>query len=336
MANILEVRNLVQHFDLTKGFLDRLRFENGLPKLVHRVAHAVNGISFDIREGEVFSLVGESGCGKSTAARTIIRLLEPKAGTIAYRGLDITKLARKEMIPLRREMQMIFQDPYASLNPRQRVRDIVMEPMLFHRKAKNRKEAAEKSLALLERVGLNPEQALRYPHQFSGGQRQRIGIARALAMEPRFIIADEPVSALDVSIQAQILNMLMDLKEEYQLSFLFIAHDLSVVKHISDSVGVMYLGSIVETGRKENIFRNPRHPYTRLLFSSAPTLDEEERCEPAELKGEIPSSINLPKGCAFCERCPMAVEICAQERPVLKEVEPGHSVSCHCMHGDPA
>ena len=331
MGNILEVRDLVQHFELTKGFLDRLRFEQGRPKLVHRVAHALNGISFDIREGEVFSLVGESGCGKSTAARTIIRLLEPKSGTITYRGQDITRLGRKELIPLRREMQMIFQDPYASLNPRQRVRDIVMEPMLFHGKAKNRKEAADKSLALLEKVGLNPEQALRYPHQFSGGQRQRIGIARVLAMEPRFIIADEPVSALDVSIQAQILNMLMDLKEEYRFSFLFIAHDLSVVKHISDSVGVMYLGSIVEIGGRDAIFSKPIHPYTRLLFSSAPTIDEEGLCESAEPKGEIPSAIDLPRGCAFCERCPVAEAVCAREKPSLREIGPGHSVACHCL-----
>lgn len=241
MSKILQVENLVQEFNLTKDFLDKVKFKNGHFSLENRVVHAVNNVSFDVEEGEVFSLVGESGCGKSTTARTIIKLIEPKSGKIIFDGRDITRLKPQEMRPIRREMQMIFQDPYASLNPRQKIMEILTEPMLFHKLCSSKAEAEEKAIQLLERVGLSSEQANRYPHQFSGGQRQRIGIARALAVEPKFIIADEPVSALDVSIQAQILNILMDLKDEFHFSYLFIAHDLSVVKHISDSLGVMYL-----------------------------------------------------------------------------------------------
>lgn len=246
MSKILQVEHLVQEFNLTKDFLDKVKFKKGRFSLENQVVHAVNDVSFDVEQGEVFSLVGESGCGKSTTARTVIKLIEPKAGKITFDGRDITRLKPQEMRPVRREMQMIFQDPYASLNPRQKVMEILTEPMLFHKLCTSKAEAEEKAVNLLERVGLSSEQANRYPHQFSGGQRQRIGIARALAVEPKFIIADEPVSALDVSIQAQILNILMDLKDEFHFSYLFIAHDLSVVKHISDSLGVMYLGSIVD------------------------------------------------------------------------------------------
>lgn len=331
MSKILQVENLVQEFNLTKDFLDKVKFKNGHFSLENRVVHAVNNVSFDVEEGEVFSLVGESGCGKSTTARTIIKLIEPKSGKIIFDGRDITRLKPQEMRPIRREMQMIFQDPYASLNPRQKIMEILTEPMLFHKLCSSKAEAEEKAIHLLERVGLSSEQANRYPHQFSGGQRQRIGIARALAVEPKFIIADEPVSALDVSIQAQILNILMDLKDEFHFSYLFIAHDLSVVKHISDSLGVMYLGTIVERAPKKLLFSNPVHPYTKALFSAAPTIDEGSIDESQELRGEIPSPIHLPSGCPFHDRCPVACPDCAREKPELKEVEPGHFAACHLL-----
>lgn len=331
MENLIEVINLEQSFKVTKGLLDSLRFRNGRIVRENRKVHVINDISFEIKQGEVFSLVGESGCGKSTAARTIIKLLEPKGGRILYRGQDITKISPSDMLAYRKNMQMIFQDPYASLNPRQRVKNIIIEPMLLHGLAHSKDEAEKKCMEILERVGLRPEQAGRYPHQFSGGQRQRIGIARALAVEPEFIIADEPVSALDVSIQAQILNLLMDLKDEYGFSYLFIAHDLSVVRHISDRLGVMYLGSIVEMGGKRSIFENPMHPYTQMLFSAVPTVGEAPLVESTELIGEIPSPLNLPKGCYFHERCPHRIPICLQERPILRQVGEDHVAACHLL-----
>ena len=329
MTPILSVRGLEQRFDLDRSFLSQIRFERGRVVRRKRVVYAVNGISFDVPEGRVFSLVGESGCGKSTAARSIIRLLEPKGGTVTYRGQDITHVPERRMLPLRRKLQMIFQDPYASLDPRQSVFDILSEPMLFHGVVAGRREARERVLALLERVGIRPEQASRYPHQFSGGQRQRIGIARALAVNPEFIVADEPVSALDVSIQAQILNLLMDLKEEFRLSYLFIAHNLSVVKHISDEVGVMYLGRIVEKGSRDQIFSNPMHPYTKALFSSIPTLSGHNMNRFAGIQGEIPSAMDLPSGCCFHTRCDYAMPVCSAELPPEREVEPGRFVQCH-------
>ena len=315
---LIEVKNVCQEFHLTKGLLQSLRFEKGKLVKEDKVVHAVNDVSFEIKKGEVFSLVGESGCGKSTTARTVIRLLEPTSGQVLYKGKD-------------KSMQMIFQDPYASLNPRQRVADIIMEPLLFHGIAKTKEEARERCMSILARVGLRPEQAGRYPHQFSGGQRQRIGIARALAVNPEFIIADEPVSALDVSIQAQILNLLMDLKDEFNFSYLFIAHDLSVVRHISDRLGVMYLGSIVEMGDKHTLFTNPVHPYTKVLFAAVPTVGEKPLVQGIDAKGEIPSPVNLPKGCYFSDRCPYATDRCRQEKPVLREVEPGHMAACHLL-----
>jgi len=331
MENLIEVKNLEQKFYLTKGLLQSLRYEDGKLIKKEKTVHAVNDISFTIKKGEVFSLVGESGCGKSTTARTIIRLLEPSAGQILYKGDDIAHKKPKEMLKYRKNMQMIFQDPYASLNPRQRIKDIIMEPMLFHNIVSDKSEAEKRCVEILEKVGLRPEQAGRYPHQFSGGQRQRIGIARALAVEPEFIIADEPVSALDVSIQAQILNLLMDLKDEYNFSYLFIAHDLSVVRHISDRLGVMYLGALVETGNKDKIFGNPVHPYTKMLFSSVPTVGEDPLTESFETNGEIPSPVNLPKGCLFHERCPFSKDICKKDRPALKEIESEHSAACHLL-----
>lgn len=330
MENILEVRNLRQEFRLTKG-LAAVKFKNGKIVKEEKIVHAVNDVSFTIEKGEVFSLVGESGCGKSTTARTIIKLLEPVGGSIVYKGNDITDANTKQMLPNRVSMQMIFQDPYASLNPRMSVKDILMEPMLFHKIVANRQEAEKRCIEILERVGLRPEQASRYPHQFSGGQRQRIAIARALAVNPEFIIADEPVSALDVSIQAQILNLLKELKEEFGFSYLFIAHDLSVVRHISDRLGVMYLGSIVEMGNKDKIFGNPVHPYTRMLFSAVPTVGEDPLVEEVEMIGEIPSPVNLPKGCYFCERCPYALEVCKTQKPEMHEIEPGHLAACHLL-----
>ena len=317
---LIEVKNVCQEFHLTKGLLQSLRFEKGKLVKEDKVVHAVNDVSFEIKKGEVFSLVGESGCGKSTTARTVIRLLEPTSGQVLYKGKDISHLGPNELLPYRKSMQMIFQDPYASLNPRQRVADIIMEPLLFHGIAKTKEEARERCMSILARVGLRPEQAGRYPHQFSGGQRQRIGIARALA-----------VTALDVSIQAQILNLLMDLKDEFNFSYLFIAHDLSVVRHISDRLGVMYLGSIVEMGDKHTLFTNPVHPYTKVLFAAVPTVGEKPLVQGIDAKGEIPSPVNLPKGCYFSDRCPYATDRCRQEKPVLREVEPGHMAACHLL-----
>ncbi|NLK19795.1 MAG: ATP-binding cassette domain-containing protein [Synergistaceae bacterium] len=317
---ILEVTDLVQSFTGKRGFFDRLAGR------ASRTVHAVNGVSFRVGRGEVFSLVGESGCGKSTTARTVVRLLEPKSGRIVFDGEDITSLTPSELMPVRKKMQMIFQDPYASLNPRQRIRDIVMEPMLFHRTVSGRAEAADAALKLLDIVGFRPEQADRYPHQFSGGQRQRIGIARALATNPGFIVADEPVSALDVSIQAQVLNLMMDLRDEFGLSYLFIAHDLSVVRHVTERLGIMYLGFIVEQGDRDAIFGRPLHPYTEALLAAAPTLDRRHRGEP--LQGDVPSPIDLPAGCPFESRCRRKMPVCATQRPALREAE-GRLVACH-------
>ncbi len=331
MENLLKVENLVQKFDLNTDFLDKFKFKNGKITIEKKLVNAVNDVSFEIKKGEVFGLVGESGCGKSTTAKTVIKIYDPKDGKIIFKGEDISDYNYKEMLPVRKNIQMIFQDPYASLNPRQRLQDIIMEPMLFHNLVADKKEAYEKMLDIIERVGLRKEHAYRFPHQFSGGQRQRIGIARALAVEPEFIIADEPVSALDVSIQAQILNILMDLKEEFGFSYLFIAHDLSVVKHISDRLGVMYLGYIVEKGDKAKIFDNPLHPYTKALFSAVPTIDEAKVSDPIELKGEVPNPTQLPAGCYFHGRCPYSKKICKEERPALIEIEDNHQVACHLV-----
>lgn len=317
MENEREVLLEVNHLNVTYG--------SG-----KKAYEAVQDANFKIYKGETFGLVGESGSGKTTIGRAILRILPTSGGEILYKGQKINgRISRQLDRQIIKEIQMIFQDPQSSLDPRQQVKDIIMEPMLFHKIAASRKEAEERCLALLERVGLRPEQANRYPHQFSGGQRQRIGIARALAVEPEFIIADEPVSALDVSIQAQILNLMMDLKDEFGFSYLFIAHDLSVVKYICDRLAVMYLGAIMEMGDKNTLFNNPVHPYTRLLFSAVPTVGEEPLVEPMESVGEIPSPINLPSGCFFHERCPYATKECQCSRPQLREIESGHFVACH-------
>lgn len=292
---------------------------------------AVNHVSFDVYKGENFGLVGESGCGKTTLGRTLIRLYDPTSGEILFNGKNISgKLNRADRDYVTRNLAMIFQDPISSLNPRMTVQEIIEEGLKT--RGEKDKEVLRKAVSdILKKVGLLPEHGTRYPHEFSGGQRQRIGIARSLVVKPSFIIADEPVSALDVSIQAQILNLLMDLKDEFNFSYLFIAHDLSVVRHISDRLGVMYLGSIVEMGDKHTLFTNPVHPYTKVLFAAVPTVGEKPLVQGIDAKGEIPSPVNLPKGCYFSDRCPYATDRCRQEKPMLREVEPGHMAACHLL-----
>lgn len=292
---------------------------------------AVNDINFGIQQGETLGVVGESGCGKSTAGRTILRLYEPTAGEVRFDGTDIYKLKGSNLKAIRREMQMIFQDPYASLNPRMTVSDIIGEPLVIHNITSSRAERKKRVEDLLDMVGLNPDHATRYPHEFSGGQRQRIGIARALAVNPKFIICDEPISALDVSIQAQVVNLLQDLQKKMGLTYLFIAHDLSMVKHISDRVAVMYLGKVVELASSDELYSNPQHPYTRALLSAIPIPDPavESSKERIVLQGDLPSPINPPSGCHFRTRCPMATEKCASVEPELVETKDGHFAACH-------
>jgi oligopeptide/dipeptide ABC transporter ATP-binding protein len=327
---VLDVRNLVKAFSIGGGFFDRLQLGGRKLLTPAKVLNAVNGVSLSIAPGEVLALVGESGCGKSTVAKTIARIHAPTSGEIQIDGTEVSGLSQKELRPFRRNLQMIFQDPYASLNPRQRVKDIVVEPMRAQsdRRLSGRELDAE-AIKLLARVGLNAEQANRYPHQFSGGQRQRIGIARALSVRPKVIIADEPVSALDVSIQAQILNLMMDLRDELGLSYLFVSHDLSVVHHIADRIAVMYLGFMVETASRDQLFANPRHPYTQALLAAAPSVDKSLRKPEVEIAGEVPSALNLPSGCCFRTRCPLAYSRCAVERPALRSQPSGGSVACH-------
>ena len=318
---ILQVRDLHVHFPVKRGII--------IKKTVAEVK-AVDGISLDVRDGETVGLVGESGCGKTTTGRAILKLIEPTSGQIIYKGEDISSYTQKQMLPLRHEMQMVFQDPYASLNPRMSVIDIVTDPLIEH-KIITRDEKQQKATELLETVGLDPRYMNRFPHEFSGGQRQRIGIARSLALKPKILICDEPIAALDVSIQAQVINLFQDLQEKLGLSYIFIAHDLSVVRHISDRIIVMYLGKIVETASKRDLFKNPLHPYTKVLLSSVPTPDpalERERRR-IELTGEVPSPLNKPKGCPFCTRCPDATEQCREMEPPVTEIENGHTVACH-------
>lgn len=320
---LLEVRNLKKYFPLKHGFLGR---GGGTVK-------AVDGINLHIMQGETLGLVGESGSGKTTAGRTILRAFNPTAGEIIFHlqegpAADIAKLDPKELRLFRRHAQMIFQDPYSSLNPRMTVRDIIAEPLIAGGVAQG-SEVDDRVRDIARRCQLSLEHLRRYPHAFSGGQRQRIGIARALAVQPQFVVCDEPVSALDVSIQAQILNLLMDLQKEFGLTYLFVAHDLSVVEHVSDRVAVMYLGRLVEVAPTADLFYQPRHPYTEALMSAIPALDPDEVMQPIILKGEIPSPANPPTGCPFHPRCPYVQDVCKQEMPALKEYQPGHFAACH-------
>ena len=318
---LLEVRDLVKHFPIRQGII--------FAKQVGAV-QAVDGVTFNVHKGETLGLVGESGCGKTTAGRCILRLIEPTSGEVVFDGKSVPSLPKDELRELRKEMQIIFQDPYGSLNPRMTVGDIIGEPLHIHRLARG--AAKEKRVReILEVVGLSAFHARRFPHEFSGGQRQRIGIARALAVDPRLIICDEPVSALDVSIQAQVINLLQDLQREFDLTYLFIAHDLSVVKHISDRVAVMYLGKIVELTGKHELYHNPKHPYTQALLSAIPEADPTIKKERILLKGDVPSPINPPKGCRFHTRCPKVMDICKIQEPEFVDSGDSHFVACHLV-----
>ncbi len=318
---LLEVDNLVKHFSIGGGF------GGGQAAQVR----AVDGVSFTIRRGETLGLVGESGCGKTTTGRCILQLERPTSGRIVFEGVDLTTLGHDALRAVRRRVQVIFQDPYSSLNPRMTIGQILAEPLVVHGIVREKAARAARVQELLFQVGLQPQHARRYPHQLSGGQRQRVGIARALAMEPALIVCDEPVSALDVSIQAQIINLLEDLQSRLGLTYLFIAHDLSVVRHISDRVAVMYLGKIVEITDRQRLYEEPLHPYTRALLSAVPIPDPalEARRERTVLRGEVPSLLNPPPGCVFHPRCPIAVDRCSAEIPPLREIRPGHSAACH-------
>ena len=318
---LLDVRGLQMHFPVNKGVI----FQSRVGEI-----KAVDGVSFQIIRGETLGLVGESGCGKTTIGRCILQLLKPTGGEVRFRGEDLTQLSGKEMRALRKELQVIFQDPYGSLNPRMTVGAIVEEPLIIH-KIGDQDERKNRVQELFEVVGLNPNMMDRYPYEFSGGQRQRIGIARALAVNPTFIVCDEPVSALDVSIQAQVINLLRSLQERFDLTYLFIAHDLSVVRHISDRVAVMYLGKIVEITGRDELYQDPKHPYTRALLSAVPIPDPvvEASRERIILTGDVPSPIDPPKGCSFHPRCPFAMDVCREITPLLKRTSQGHSVACH-------
>jgi len=317
--NLLSVRGLTKYFSVTGGILARE---------VARV-HAVDGVSIEIKRGKTLGLVGESGCGKSTTGRCILRLIEPSSGEIRFNGRDVTRIEGSELQHLRRDMQIIFQDPFASLNPRHTVAAIVGEALTIHRLVKTQRQQQDRVVELLETVGLRSDHLNRFPHEFSGGQRQRIGIARALAVEPKLIVCDEPVSALDVSIQAQVINLLEDLQEKFGLTYLFIAHDLSVVEHISDRVAVMYLGRVVEVAPARELYDNPRHPYTEALLSAVPIPDPKVKRKRIVLQGDVPNPIRPPSGCRFRTRCPLAEPRCASEVPELREFRPGHWVACH-------
>lgn len=317
---LLKVNNLKMYFPIKRGVIQR----------TVGYVHAVDDVSFEVRKGETLGLVGESGCGKTTTGRTILKLYEPTSGSVVFEGKDLIQLRGEEMRLMRRKIQMIFQDPYASLNPRMTVEQIIGEPLIVHGLARGH-EIREKVKDLLSLVGLNPAYVDRYPHEFSGGQRQRIGVARSIALQPDLIVCDEPISALDVSIQAQVVNLLEDLQKEFNLTYIFIAHDLSMVRHISTRVIVMYLGVFVELADRDELYKNPLHPYTIGLLSAVPIPDPfvEEKRERIILEGDVPSPINPPSGCRFRTRCPLAQQICSEERPEWQEVQPDHFVACH-------
>ncbi|HSH90865.1 MAG TPA: ABC transporter ATP-binding protein [Ramlibacter sp.] len=317
---LLRVNNLVKHFPVKGGIFSRQ---------VDKV-HAVDGVSFDIAAGETLGVVGESGCGKSTTGRCILRLIEPSSGEVWFEGRDVTAMGKDELRALARDMQIIFQDPYASLNPRMTVGSIIGEALTIHKLAKSQNEYRDRIAELLTLVGLSPDHMRRYPHEFSGGQRQRIGIARALAVNPKLVVCDEPVSALDVSVQAQVINLLEDLQEKLQLTYMFIAHDLSVVEHFSDRVAVMYLGKVAEISHSKDLYANPLHPYTEALLSAVPIPDPQVRRKRIMLQGDVPSPIRPPTGCRFHTRCPIAqFPLCSSEVPPLEEKRPGHWAACH-------
>jgi oligopeptide transport system ATP-binding protein len=318
---LLRVNNLVKYFPITQGII--------IQRQVGAV-HAVDDVSFDVRRGETLGLVGESGCGKSTTGRTVLQLYRPTSGSVVFDGVDLVNLKGEDLRHMRRKMQMIFQDPYASLNPRMTVGEIVGEPLVVHNVAKQ-KEIEERVANLLELVGLNPAFSARYPHEFSGGQRQRIGVARALALQPSFIVCDEPISALDVSIQAQVVNLLEDLQKQFNLTYLFIAHDLSMVRHISNRIAVMYLGVIVELADRDELYLHPLHPYAQALLSAVPIPDPvaDAKRKRVLLEGDVPSPVNPPSGCHFRTRCSIAESLCAEQKPAFRELKPGHFVACH-------
>jgi len=318
---LLRVRNLVKYFPITQGII--------FQKQVGAV-HAVDDISFDVIKGETLGLVGESGCGKSTTGRAVLQLYRPTSGSVTFDGVELVNTKGEELRRMRRKMQMIFQDPYASLNPRMTIGEIVGEPLVVHKVATS-KEIEQRVGSLLELVGLNPAFATRYPHEFSGGQRQRIGVARALSLQPSFIVCDEPISALDVSIQAQVVNLLEDLQKQFNLTYLFIAHDLSMVRHISNRVAVMYLGVIVELADRDELYLKPLHPYTQALLSAVPIPDPiaDSKRKRTILEGDVPSPVNPPSGCRFRTRCPIAESICSEQKPAFRELSPGHFVACH-------
>jgi len=319
---LLKISGLKKHFATGGGLLRK-----------KKLVQAVNGLDFEIFEGETLGLVGESGCGKSTAGRTILQLYQATEGSVLYDDVDLTKLNKQELLPYRRKMQIIFQDPYSSLNPRLTVGSTISEPLLIHQPEMKKKERLEAGQALLEKVNLDPSFVNRFPHEFSGGQRQRIGIARALAVKPDFIVCDEPISALDVSVQAQVVTLLEDLQSEFQLTYLFIAHDLSMVRHISTRVAVMYLGKIVEIADRDELYEKPLHPYTKALLAAIPVPDPvyAKKHPVKQLEGEVPSPLNPPKGCFFSPRCPLAQKICFEQSPPLEEKGPGHPVACHMV-----
>jgi peptide/nickel transport system ATP-binding protein len=327
---ILSINNVVKHFDISGGFLDQLRFKKGKIYLEKTTVKAVNDVSLFIKKGETLSVVGESGCGKSTLARVVLGLYPPNSGEIHYSGKRIDNLNHEQMLPFRKKMQMIFQDPYASLNPRKTVQQTLEEPLRFHHPEMSTGEINDKIDKVMEQVGVDQAWIKRYPHEFSGGQRQRISIARGLILDPEFIVADEPVSALDVSIQAQILNLMMKAAKERDLTYLFITHDLSVVRHISTRVAVMYLGTLCELAKAEDLFAEPQHPYTMALLSAIPVVGE-KRAKHIKLKGEVPTPVNLPSGCVFHGRCVYANHRCVQEIPDLLTLDNGTCVACHAV-----